>query len=354
MEAIHSQLVVARDLFYSWRLVEAYAVLRRYFDRIPFKPEPEHAEYIGIFVRTLAEIGKQDELHFYLAELEKHHLKESSPCIAYQLAIISIHLREPNFKNAISLLTPLLSDPDVNLQTKAKMALAHCYASSEQTEKCRPLIDSIHPPSDPPLLHLYWIWQAHVFRYEKQYLLAQQKVLQILEVVTEKEDWYAFFSAKLLEILLALDLHELQKARVTLEHLRAIFHGRNFKTVQIHLKEVEYKILELSDHQKVTLIEHSEGYLLQCQNGSLSLNHTNQLERLLIELAKKGFLSKKEIIETFHQRPYHPSDDGRIYSIIHSLRKKLYEHLGHRAILNESPGYRFCPAVTLETRRSTC
>ena len=68
---LHTQLEEAKACFYSWRLVEAYNILRRYFDRLPFQPEPEHAEYIGLFVRTLAELGKDYELKFYVTELER-------------------------------------------------------------------------------------------------------------------------------------------------------------------------------------------------------------------------------------------------------------------------------------------
>ena len=72
----------AREHFYAWRMLEAYNIFRRFFDRLPFSPEKEHAEYIGPFVRVLFELGKEFELKFYLAELEKLYQKQKHPHIA--------------------------------------------------------------------------------------------------------------------------------------------------------------------------------------------------------------------------------------------------------------------------------
>src|SRR5687768_15731174 len=105
------QLEEAKALFYAWRLVEAYNIFRRYFDRLPFKPERAHAEYIGMFVRTLVELGKDYELKFYVAELERWHEKARLPEIAYPLAFVYYHLTPPRFEASRALFESIVKDP---------------------------------------------------------------------------------------------------------------------------------------------------------------------------------------------------------------------------------------------------
>ena len=60
---IQKELEKAKEYFYQLKLAEAYSILRRYFDRLPFKPEPQHGEYMGMFIRVLSELGKIGRAH---------------------------------------------------------------------------------------------------------------------------------------------------------------------------------------------------------------------------------------------------------------------------------------------------
>src|SRR4051812_40813992 len=107
-----AQLEEARALFYSWRLMDAYNILRRFFARLPFQPQKEHAEYIGMFARTLAELGKTRELQFHMSELERLYRKTKSPYITYQLAYVYRYVPEANLKESKLMLEELLRDAD--------------------------------------------------------------------------------------------------------------------------------------------------------------------------------------------------------------------------------------------------
>ena len=100
----HKQLEEAKGYFYLGRLLEAYGILRRYFDRLPFKPEKGHAEYIGIFARVLLELGKENDLKFYMVELERLYQKSREPAIAYPLAVVYAYLSAPKMESAKAVL----------------------------------------------------------------------------------------------------------------------------------------------------------------------------------------------------------------------------------------------------------
>src|SRR4051794_14571384 len=84
---ILKQLEAAKGHFYAWRMAEAYALFRRFFDRLPFQPSVEHARYLPLFIRVLAELGKLGELEFYIGELEKLHQRSADPILAYTLGV---------------------------------------------------------------------------------------------------------------------------------------------------------------------------------------------------------------------------------------------------------------------------
>ena len=74
-EKSSKELEKAKEHFHKGKLLEAYNILRRYYDRLPFKPEKAHAIYIGMFMRVLSELGKRNELNFYMLALEKLQIK---------------------------------------------------------------------------------------------------------------------------------------------------------------------------------------------------------------------------------------------------------------------------------------
>ena len=110
-EKFQKDMERGKELFYAWKLPEAYAIFRRFFDRLPFSPEPAHAIYLSFFIRCLLELGKERELEFYLRQIESLYEKWRTPDLAYQLAEVYCLGIQKNIPKAKKILEGVISDP---------------------------------------------------------------------------------------------------------------------------------------------------------------------------------------------------------------------------------------------------
>jgi len=245
-ERNNTQLERAKAHFYSWRFTESYNILRLYFSRLPFQPEREHAEYIGIFTRVLAELGKSRELEFYMLELERLHRRTPTPLIAFQLAMVYRNLPQPRIKETIALLEKLVSDPSAKeYQIKAKMMLAHCYDWLESdTKHCREIIDSIEDPEERDLKIMLDLWRAKLDRDEGKPKKALLILNSVLDELMLPHDWYLYFSAKILLADLYLGQRNLKAAQAHLVDIRDLLTGRRFRAIEIQVEALEKRAKE--------------------------------------------------------------------------------------------------------------
>lgn len=190
----------AKELFFSWKLHDAYAIFRRFFDRLPFSPQPEHALYLSYFIRCLLELGKERELNFYLNQIETLSLKWQTDELYYQLAEVSILGSKRNLTYAKEILTKVIANPDSGyLHTKAKMLLAYCYdCEGDSVDACRRIIDSIVDSKDRPTQLNLELWRIKMLRDEGKLELAERKITKFFEGVDPILDWYAYFSGKII------------------------------------------------------------------------------------------------------------------------------------------------------------
>ncbi len=196
-----SLLILAKEHFYSLRLLEAYSIFRRFFDRIPFQPEKRHAEYIGMFARVLAELGKTSELKFYMGELERWYVKLKDPSIAYQLGIVYSYLPEPRTESARQIFENLMRDPLAeDYRLKARMMLADYYDMKNDLAACRQLIFGVELDeiTDPILKLMYRVWRAKILTDEKQLDSAVILLSEVLSQVTLESNWYLFWWSKII------------------------------------------------------------------------------------------------------------------------------------------------------------
>ena len=351
MVSKHKQILEqGKALFYSQRLVEAYNIFRRYFDRLPFQPEAEHAEYIGMFARILCELGKEFDLNFYLGELERIRDKMISPAITYQLAVVYAYLANPRLEASKKMLESLLRDPNARAyHPKTKMMLADYYDRvHNDTGTCRQLIESIGEVSDPSVNILVNIWMAKILRDEKRYDEAEVHLLKILENLDAKANWYAFFSAKVILAGLYLHRDEMEKANLLIAEIRKLFEGRHFKTVTEQIFYLENLLKEKKTLENLRFCPMSSGdTTLTYNRRSICLGIKSPADRLFVLLAKKGFLGKISIVKNLYDRIYDAKrDDKLIYYHIHSIRKRLRMlGLPSSAIISECDGYRLVPVV---------
>jgi tetratricopeptide (TPR) repeat protein len=344
----NKQLQAAKAYFYSWRLLDAYNVLRRYFDRLPFRPESGHAEYIGMFARILIELGKESELKFYMAELEKHFAQNSTPAIAYPLAVVYCYASVPKLEAAKEIFERIVRDPSAKaFHPKAKMMLADYYLRKEDLLACRLITDSIESSSDPRIDDLVIIWKAVVHRREKKLEAAASILEKLLSHLHVEEDWYAYFSAKVVLALTYLDQGRIAESRDVVQEVKLLFQGRNFRSVQTQLSVMEEQLKEKSGFGTIQLLVGNEKSVMSYGTQSACLKSRTPSEKLMQLLLKKRFIDKSLIVKTLYNRQYMGnSDDKLIYYHVHALRKRLRAvGLSADAITSEENGYRLVPKV---------
>jgi len=352
---IINELERAKDYFYSWRLVEAYNILKRYFDRLPFKPEKAHATYISIFVRTLLELGKEYDLKFYMGELERHYERDNEPAVAYQLAVIysyslnlDLKFSEPRNAAVQRMLDKILRDPKAEpYHIKAKMLLASHYLRQEDITACREIIRSIKEPEDVRLKRLLLVWQANIYRYEKKFERAEGILNEVLGEVDSQTDWYAYFYSQLILAMNHVDQGNFDQANRIADEIKKMFEGKHFKTVQHQLKELMSSLEKKTEFDTICVSNSKDEHFFTYENKKLALKGKTPSEKLFILLVKNKYLEKENIVNSLYTRKYNSKkDDKLIYSHIHSVRKKLQSlGLPKQAITSDGTGYRLLPKV---------
>jgi DNA-binding winged helix-turn-helix (wHTH) protein len=304
----------AREHFYAWRMLDAYNIFRRYFDRLPFFPEKEHAEFISPFVRVLFELGKEFELKFYVGELEKLYQKQKLPHIAYALGFIYSYSGVEKMEAARQVFDSIVRDPDAShYHARTKMLLADYYLRKGDVASCRGAIDSIGVVEEPSNAILVEIWKGVVARREGKLDLAKDILIAVILSLDARKNWYAYFSAMNILAMIHVDMNDLDRAEIAVKDL-----------------ERDADLYEFFHRDK-----------------SIKLNPRNSQDRLLLTLLKKGFLEKALIVKGIYGREYlAEKDDKLIYYHVHCLRKRLRTlGLSMEILVSEREGYRWTTKV---------
>lgn len=255
-------LIQAKEHFYALRLLEAYAIFRRFFDRIPFQPEKRHAEYIGMFARTLAELGKTSELKFYMGELERWNAKLKDPSISYQLAIVYCYLPEPKIELARQIFESLLKDPRAeDYRLKARMMLADYQESKGDRAACRQLIFSIELKDihDPTLREMYQVWRAEILRDENRFDEARANLDAVLSGVTSDSNWYVFWWTKIILGRLSFQTGKTREGQKVINEVNAFLKTRRCRSLEAHLKNlIEFGALQIAQKKTVAKPKNSK------------------------------------------------------------------------------------------------
>ncbi len=339
----------AKEHCRNWRVLEAYNIFRRYFDRLPFSPEKEHAEYVGWFVRTLFELGKEFELKFYIQELEKLYQKRRDPHIAYPLGVVYSYSGVEKMEAARQIFESIIKDPSaVAYHPKSKMMLADYHQRKGDIQSCRTLVDSISPNVDEPTRVLVEVWKAVVARCEKKYELARDLMIALLGEVTKEKDWYGYFSAKNELAIIYIEMDDLPRAEILVDEVEKIFDQGKFRMVKVQIDSLRTMLKDKRDNGPIKLIKKdTDLYHLHHKKQILELNPKITQDRLLLTLLKKGYLEKALIVKGIYGREYvAEKDDKLIYYHVHILRKRLRTlGLAAEVLVSEKEGYRWLTKV---------
>lgn len=243
METIHQQLERAKSLYYDGKLVEAYPIFKRFFDRMPFKVEILHSEYIGMFCRTLVELGKKFDLKFYESLLDGIYSKDHNPYVGFGLLRLYLYSDKPRTALQMQMCEKLLRNDEVkDLHEKIKLILLHIYFQKGDYVSARQILTVVAPGSDIRLQRFVKISDAMLARRENRLEYALERVREVSKAVTFEEDWYSFFYASLIEAMSLANLGKRREAIVIYRQLVAISMYRRFKEVSKQLMSLEKQL----------------------------------------------------------------------------------------------------------------
>ena len=168
MDELQRKYLAQAELHYhAGRIPEAYGTLRRFYDRLPFQQTPEHAKYLGYFIRSLLEMGKEFELNFYLREIERIHATRPTPETTFMLAVVYLFGAPHQYKKAKPMFATLaVESAPKEVQIRARMFLADCLLDEGDVAAARTVIDASPEPDDIHLKRLLAIWNGVVLRKE--------------------------------------------------------------------------------------------------------------------------------------------------------------------------------------------
>ncbi len=339
----------AREHFYAWRMLDAYNIFRRFFDRLPFSAEKEHAEFIGPFVRVLFELGKEFELKFYLAELEKLYQKQKHPHIAYALGFLYSYSGAEKVEAARQVFESIVRDPSASdFHAKSKMMLADYHLRKGDVHAAHLCIDSVGEVEDPTNATLLQIWKAVIARREQKFEQARDLLIAVILTLDCRRNWYSYFSAMNVLAMVHVDLGDLDRAQLAVGELEKLFDQGKFRSVREQIESLQCIIQDKKGNGLVRLVKRdTDRYEFFHRDRCLPLNPKISQDRLLLTLLKKGFIEKAIIIRGIYGREYvAEKDDKLIYYHIHNLRKRLRAvGLPNDVLLSEKEGYRWATPV---------
>ncbi len=247
-----NQLENAERLFFSLSLYEAYRILRRFFDKVPFEFTKSHAELSPIFCRTLAELGRGRELEFYFEQIEAQYQESKEALLGYSGAIFYLYLRIPQPSFEIYL-EDLLGRIDKMSSFSHQLYLAFIYCAylrgdlRQCLERARLLeseLNELRPlsPERQRVQVTLELWRSKISMAEGNL----EEAVQILEHASLapilKNDWRLFFVNQVSLAALYARTHRSRKATAIFRALSHQFDRKGLRIVQTQLRILEQQI----------------------------------------------------------------------------------------------------------------
>jgi len=346
-----SELNRACQLYLNLRLKEAYPLFRRFFDQLPVRPQKEHADYFGQFIRVLYELGREDELSFYRNTLENLYRDTATTEIGYQLGMSYLTSDEIQVKTAKRIFEKLIEKPvDHDLLAKIKMGLATCHDFlAHDWGVCTSIINSIEEKDlSPYLLDLVSVWKAKNLRDAGLLKEAEAHLGTLLSRVSAQFHWHAYFSAKIILGGVYLKQGRFERLLDLVSEVKAYCAQNPLRTIQRQIDYLAEQIKGEPQRSRIELVNSQRQRILSYEGKTIPLHGEQPWEKLLLLFLQDRIAPKTEIIKHLYHRKYrHKSDDKIIYAHIHSLKKNLLKlGLSEKTIVKEPVGYRWLPDVT--------
>lgn len=348
---ISPDLKRAQELYYELRLNEAYPLFKNAFNEMSIEKSCEHVEFFSLFIRTLYELGKDDDLKNYRKKLTSISEKKRTPELDYQVALSYLTQDSGDLNLALSIFEGILfRTQDLNLIARTKMGLATCHdILSRDWKICDSIINSIKVDGlDPYLKDLVSVWKAKILRDAGQNDEAERALGTFLATVKSDFHWHAYLSGKVILGGVYLRQERFERLLSIIKEVRAYCDKYPLRTIK---RQIDHLADQIKGHEhSVPLVwERNRNFsVLKYEGKILQLTGDKPWQRLLLSLIREKVLPKQEIIQRLYRRKYRSkTDDKLIYGQLHLLKKHLLKlGFSQKSITKESFGYRWVPEVS--------
>lgn len=348
---IPSNLLRARGLYYDLKLEEAYPLFRKTFERLSIEESCELVEFFSMFIRTLYELGKDEDLKIYRQRLVSVPEKKRTPQLDYQIGLSYLTQDSGDLDQARKLFEGILfRTTDVNLIARTKMGLATCHdILSRDWQICDSIITSINLDGlDPYLIDLVSVWKAKILRDSGRIDEAERALGSFLATVKAHFHWHAYLSGKVILGGVYLRQERFDRLLSIIKEVRAYCDKYPLRTIK---RQIDHLADQIKGHDQTNpLIWERTKYssVLKYEGKILQLTGDKPWQKLLLSLIRERVLPKQEIIQRLYRRKYRSkTDDKLIYGQLHLLKKHLLKlGLSQKLVTKESFGYRWVPEVS--------
>lgn len=306
---------------------------------------------LSLYIRTLYELGKDDELEQLRLRLEAISGWQSRAELLYPLALSLLTRNTPQLKEAKKLFEIALSqtsEPD--LVARNKMGLATCldiltgdYHSYEAT------IRSIDQKQiERYLCDLVSVWKGKILRDSGRHEEAEKFLGSLIAKVQPCFNWHAYLSAKIILGGVYLRQEKYDRLLSVIKEVRAYCDRYPLRTIRRQMDHLADQIKGQEKRPQLFWKKSGKMKVLRYQDQVLSLTGDQPWQKLLISLISKKILPKNEIIRKLYKRNYHPKkDDKIIYGQLHLIKKHLMKlGLSQKSVTKDAAGYRWNEEVS--------
>lgn len=345
-----TNLIRARALYHELRLEEAYPLFKNTFDELSIEDCCKFVDFFSMFIRTLYELGKDQDLKTYREKLSGIPEKKRTAELDYQVGLSYLTQDSGDLERAQAIFEKILvKTQDVNLVARSKMGLATCHDILRPDWKiCDSIISSIEVDGlDPYLIDLVSVWKAKNLRDAGKINEAERALGTFLATVKAHFHWHAYLSGKVILGGVYLRQERFDRLLSIIKEVRAYCDRYPLRTIK---RQIDHLADQIKGRNEVPLIweRRRSSSVLKYEGKILFLNGDKPWQKLLLSLIREKVLPKQEIIKRLYRRNYRSKkDDKLIYGQLHLLKKHLLKlGLSQKSVTKGSSGYRWVPEVS--------
>jgi len=343
---VQEKIASATQEYQNLRLDRAYPLFIEIFENISNEEMVREVEVVSIFVRTLYELGKDEDLEKLRNRLDSIPKLKNQPALLYQLGLSLLTQNSPNVKKAKQLFeTAVSTSSEPNLLARNKMGLATCLDilfGDHQTYS--PIIFSIDEKKiDSYLSDLVGVWKGKILRDSGQLEEAERYLGALIARMKAEFNWHAYLSAKIILGGVYLRQKRYDRLLSVIKEVRAYCDKFPLRTIRRQMDHLADQIKGQEKRPALTWKKSGKIKTLKYQDKVLSMRGDQPWQRLLISLISQKMLPKKEIIRKLYKRNYRSkADDKLIYGQLHLIKKHLLKlGLSQKSVIKDSSGYRW-------------